>query len=242
MSQDTFEITGNDRFKAKASAVFAFDQVTLKTAGDAASSTPSTPDNPPSLTHESESDTLQTDDFKGRESLFRVPENEWDNGPKDRRPKEHFAEDLRRVLERRQKSSSSGRSNSPPPRETFRRPPNPKMPRNRHHRVPDFKKNPDKYKKYSLKDVDLTSNRGNTQAAFAFLQEIQDRKRKMEPSQEEENEEDRRMKESGQIQFKPRTSSSSKSGQQSTSGSKSRANEKKIMRLSHLMEDEEDED
>ncbi len=44
-------------------------------------------------------------------------------------------------------------------------------------RVPDFRKNPDKYTKYSLRDTDLLDNASNSQAAFAFLRELDERKR-----------------------------------------------------------------
>ncbi|XP_053688234.1 uncharacterized protein LOC128737588 [Sabethes cyaneus] len=43
-------------------------------------------------------------------------------------------------------------------------------------RVPDFKRNPHKWTKYSLEDVD-TSDRSNTAAAFAFLREMEAQKR-----------------------------------------------------------------
>uniref|UniRef100_A0A1Q3FGW0 U5 small nuclear ribonucleoprotein TSSC4 n=1 Tax=Culex tarsalis TaxID=7177 RepID=A0A1Q3FGW0_CULTA len=42
-------------------------------------------------------------------------------------------------------------------------------------RVPDFKKNPHKWTKYSLEDVD-TSDRSNTAAAFSFLREMESKK------------------------------------------------------------------
>ncbi len=38
--------------------------------------------------------------------------------------------------------------------------------------VPDFKKNPDKWTKYSLADVDNVTDRSNTAAAFQFLKTI----------------------------------------------------------------------
>ncbi|EAT41642.1 AAEL006755-PA [Aedes aegypti] len=42
-------------------------------------------------------------------------------------------------------------------------------------RVPDFKKNPQKWTKYSLEDVDI-SDRSNTAAAFSFLREMENKK------------------------------------------------------------------
>ncbi|XP_055608283.1 protein TSSC4 [Uranotaenia lowii] len=43
-------------------------------------------------------------------------------------------------------------------------------------RVPDFKKNPHKWTKYSLEDVDI-SDRSNTAAAFSFLRQIESQRR-----------------------------------------------------------------
>ena len=42
--------------------------------------------------------------------------------------------------------------------------------------VPDFKKNPDKWTKYSLEDVDNVTERSNTAAALQFLQTIKEKK------------------------------------------------------------------
>merc|ERR1712154_125899 len=42
--------------------------------------------------------------------------------------------------------------------------------------APDFRVNPEKYTKYSLADVDLPTNNSNSQAAFAFLDEVKKRK------------------------------------------------------------------
>jgi len=41
---------------------------------------------------------------------------------------------------------------------------------------PEYEKNPNKWKKYSLDDVSDTSDRMNTSAAFSFLKEIEDRR------------------------------------------------------------------
>ena len=51
-------------------------------------------------------------------------------------------------------------------------------------RAPDFRANPDKYTKYSLADVDLPTNSSNSQAAFAFLDQV--KKRKVGESSDEE--------------------------------------------------------
>lgn len=58
--------------------------------------------------------------------------------------------------------------------------------------VPDFKKNPHKWTKYSLDDVSSedTSEQGNTNAALSFLREIEERKK----SQLEDMDEDDNMK------------------------------------------------
>ncbi|EDS31684.1 conserved hypothetical protein [Culex quinquefasciatus] len=52
-------------------------------------------------------------------------------------------------------------------------------------RVPDFKKNPHKWTKYSLEDVD-TSDRSNTAAAFSFLREIESQKRDQQQTDQDE--------------------------------------------------------
>ncbi|XP_058461619.1 U5 small nuclear ribonucleoprotein TSSC4 [Malaya genurostris] len=51
-------------------------------------------------------------------------------------------------------------------------------------RVPDFKKNPHKWTKYSLEDVDI-SDRTNTAAAFSFLREMETQKQEDEKMAEE---------------------------------------------------------
>lgn len=59
----------------------------------------------------------------------------------------------------------------------FKKPQNP-VPRSYINRMPDFKKNPHKWIKYSLDDVrdDDISERSNTNAAMSFLKELKDRK------------------------------------------------------------------
>ncbi|XP_039448061.1 uncharacterized protein LOC120427270 [Culex pipiens pallens] len=52
-------------------------------------------------------------------------------------------------------------------------------------RVPDFKKNPHKWTKYSLEDVD-TSDRSNTAAAFSFLREIESQKRDQQQHEDDD--------------------------------------------------------
>ena len=48
--------------------------------------------------------------------------------------------------------------------------------RGRGGRVPDFVKNPEKYTKYSLKDVPEVSNKSNSAAAFDFLRKLKEDK------------------------------------------------------------------
>ena len=87
-----------------------------------------------------------TQDFKGRESLFRVPDQEeW-----KKKPGLDAAE--------------------------FRKPQGFGRGRGRGRKMPDFAKNPEKYTKYSLEDVDLTNNQSNSRAAFAFLDDLKKRR------------------------------------------------------------------
>nr|CAI5823559.1 unnamed protein product [Callosobruchus analis]CAI5847074.1 unnamed protein product [Callosobruchus analis] len=60
----------------------------------------------------------------------------------------------------------------------FKQPQNP-VPKGYLKRMPDFKKNPHKWIRYSLDDVrdEDISDKGNTKAAMTFLKELRDRKR-----------------------------------------------------------------
>eukprot|EP00096_Caligus_rogercresseyi_P005534 TRINITY_DN2123_c0_g1_i1.p1 TRINITY_DN2123_c0_g1~~TRINITY_DN2123_c0_g1_i1.p1 ORF type:complete len:205 (-),score=48.57 TRINITY_DN2123_c0_g1_i1:248-862(-) len=49
------------------------------------------------------------------------------------------------------------------------------------HKVPGWRKDPSKYTKYDLSDVEVSSDKGNTRAAFSFLQDI--RKRSLDEEQ-----------------------------------------------------------
>lgn len=53
-------------------------------------------------------------------------------------------------------------------------------------RVPDHKKNPEKWIKYSLASTSDMTDKSNSAAAFSFLREIEERKRKSEKTDEEE--------------------------------------------------------
>ena len=101
-----------------------------------------------------------TRDFKGRESIYRSPnESGW--------PPSRSDSEFRR----------------PPPRDwnDRKRPRGPK-------RVPDHVVNPKKYKKYDLSDVskDQMSDRSNTRAAFDFLRELKDRKTPQDTTEDTE--------------------------------------------------------
>ncbi|KAG5872605.1 hypothetical protein JTB14_019173 [Gonioctena quinquepunctata] len=63
----------------------------------------------------------------------------------------------------------------------FKKPQNP-VPKNFIRSIPDFKKNPHKWTKYSLEDVneDDISDKSNTKAALSFLKELEERKRDVE--------------------------------------------------------------
>merc|ERR1712004_227998 len=94
-------------------------------------------------------------DFKGRESIFRSPNETGWLPPKSNKY---------RRRDRNEERGHSGRRNHPP--------------RRGHHKTPDHVANPNKYTKYSLSDVskDQISGRSNTRAAFDFLRELKDRK------------------------------------------------------------------
>ncbi|CAG9861276.1 unnamed protein product [Phyllotreta striolata] len=66
----------------------------------------------------------------------------------------------------------------------FKKPQNP-VPKNYINRIPDFKKNPHKWTRYSLDDVEEVSDRSNTKAALSFLEELNHRKL-TEPAEDEE--------------------------------------------------------
>lgn len=269
-SGGSFEIktvAASDQFKAKCSNVFNFDEVKIKSSGDSKND----PD------HQSAS-KVDVDEFKGRESLYRVPDNEWDR-PRDRsRSKRHRhrndehddrSDDSRSKSESPQSSDLRARLNRLKDDRTFKRPPMP--PRGGHRgggqrgrkHVPGYWKNPEKYTKYSLEDVDMTNNRGNSQAAFSFLADLRKRK--------EGDEEEDKFDGATKVQFKrptkkrssdaePESSSAPASknilpeyvvGQKPKKDRKSKSepeeeqknkSSKKQMTLSHLMDEEEEEE
>ena len=142
----------SDSFKAKHKAVFAFDEVKIKSVGTG-------------LDQDSEKSSKEdVSKFRGKESMFREDDRD-DRGFK--------------------KPSRPGTRPYEPPRNR-KVPYEDRGPRGRDGRrgsggrggrsVPDFRANPDKYTKYNLADVDLPTNTSNSQAAFAFLDEVKKRK------------------------------------------------------------------
>jgi len=69
-------------------------------------------------------------------------------------------------------------------------------PYNNKTKVPDYKKNPEKWIKYSLESTSDMTDKSNSAAAFSFLREIEERKRK------NSNIEDEETTTSGKILFK----------------------------------------
>lgn len=65
----------------------------------------------------------------------------------------------------------------------FKKPQNPVF-RNYFNKMPDFKKNPHKWTKYSLEDVQEMTDESNRKAAFDFLKQLADRQRNEEKLEE----------------------------------------------------------
>ena len=177
----------SDNFKAKHKAVFAFDEVKIKSAGTSGLEQGSE--------KSSNEDVLK---FRGKESMFREEED-----TSKFKGKESIQKMFREEDRGFKKPSRPGSRPYEPPK-------NRKVPydergsRGRGGRgggrgAPDFRVNPDKYTKYSLADVDLPTNTSNSQAAFAFLDEV--RKRKASGSGEEEA----RVEEGAKFTFKKPT-------------------------------------
>ena len=181
-------------------------------------------------------------DFKGRESLFRESEASafWEErDDRKRRKVEEEEKEVDKFAAFRHRG------------DRFKRPHAPQHRGGRGGgrgggRVPDFRRNPQKYTKYSLEDVDLLDNASNSQAAFSFLREMDERKRK-EGGQEEEHD---LSSSTGKITFKKPTknkegavASSSKRGRLDISTKKGGSSkDRATMRLSHLMGDDEEEE
>ena len=200
--------SSDEDFEKRRKSVFAFDEVTIKAGKSAVEDDKGEKDDLISEKYVKKSSTA--DEFKGRESLFRVPDNEW------RKP-DKFA-----AFRNRPHHQRGGGQRRP-------------------ERVPDFKKNPDKYTKYSLKDVDVLNNKSNSAAAFDFLRQMDDRKRKAETEMDEEEISDRKI-----VFKKPKkdeetaTSSTSKDeDEKAPKKKKKKASKKSQMTLSHLIDEDE---
>jgi hypothetical protein len=104
----------------------------------------------------------ETEDFRNRESIFKLSEREesgWPPSNKDRPSRDQWERG-------RDQDADFGHK---PNRQAFKRPFN-------RQKLPDYAKNPTKYTKYTLSDVPNINDRSNTQAALAFLREIDERK------------------------------------------------------------------
>jgi len=105
---------------------------------------------------------VETEGFRNRESIFKLSEREelgWPPSNKARPKKEQWERG-------RDQDSDFGNK---PDRQPFKRPFS-------RQKLPDFAKNPTKYTKYTLSDVPNVNDRSNTQAALAFLREVDERK------------------------------------------------------------------
>ena len=128
----------------------------------------------------------------------------------------------------------------------------------RHHRrgrggkVPDHVKNPEKYTKYSLKDVPELSDRSNSAAAFDFLRNLKKGEEESEPPADlsqkivfKKREKKETIIKKVEIMDEERSSSSDKSkeskAEQSSNSNSKIKRKSKQMQLSHLDEDEEEE-
>ena len=121
--------------------------------------------------------------------------------------------------------------------------------RGRGGKVPDFVKNPNKYTKYSLKDVPEVSNKSNSAAAIDFLRKLkEDKEQDAEPAADLSQKIVFKKREKKEVrekvdEEKEETKESSQS--ESSSSNKVKTKDKKKSKakpmLSHLDEDEEEE-
>ncbi|CAG5084972.1 Oidioi.mRNA.OKI2018_I69.PAR.g10784.t1.cds [Oikopleura dioica] len=96
-------------------------------------------------------------------------------------------------------------------------------------RIPSHIKNPEKFKKYDLSDVSLSSSQDNKKAALSFLAEMRDRKEPKEDPYDEERD--------GKLVFKKPTLSS-KNKSKSTSKSKtSKTSDRQGAEITHFEHD-----
>lgn len=117
----------------------------------------------------------ETDEFRNRESIFKLSEREESGWPPPNKLKPNTGQWERG----RSQDTDFGKKSNP---HSFKRPFN-------RQRAPDHTKNPSKYTKYSLSDAPNVSDRSNTQTALSFLKELSDRKEKLSELKEnaEEN-------------------------------------------------------
>ena len=123
--------------------------------------------------------------------------------------------------------------------------------RGRGGRVPDFVKNPEKYTKYSLKDVPEVSNKSNSAAAFDFLRKLkEDKDGDAEPAadlnqkivfKKREKKVVTEKDKSEEEETTPVRSEASSSDKPILKTKDSKSKNKSKPMLSHLDEDEEDE-
>merc|ERR1712012_247272 len=122
--------------------------------------------------------------------------------------------------------------------------------RGRGGRVPDFVKNPEKYTKYSLKDVPEVSNKSNSAAAFDFLRKLkEDKDGDAEPAADLNQKIVFKKREKKVVTEKDKSEEETKPVRSEASGSdkpklKTKDSKSKIKSkpmLSHLDEDEEEE-
>lgn len=116
----------------------------------------------------------ETEEFRNRESIFKLSEREESGWPPPNKLKPNTGQWERG---RDQDTDFGNKSN----RHSFKRPFN-------RHKVPDYTKNPSKYTKYSLSDAPNVNDRSNTQTALSFLKELSDRKEKMQDLREKADE------------------------------------------------------
>lgn len=116
----------------------------------------------------------ETEDFRNRESIFKLSEREESGWPPPNKLKQNTGQWERG---RNQDTDFGNKSD----RHSFKRPFN-------RQKVPDHTKNPSKYTKYSLSDAPNVNDRSNTQTALSFLKELSDRKEKMQELKEKADE------------------------------------------------------
>jgi hypothetical protein len=178
----------SDGFKARHRDVFNFDERKIKiggagdtgNGGGGAGVTACGGDKDDNKSVTTDDKSGATDDFTGRESLFRIPDSEWrDDG------------------ERRRRRGAAG-AGSPRGGKPYSDRSVPYRPPAGRGELPNFRKDATKYTKYSLADVDMPTSSTNSRAAFDFLSDL--KKKRVDDGEEEEGEE--RMEEGAKITFK----------------------------------------